>query len=112
MLQEGIPTLLRILEALEDLASKPTAIHCAVGRDRTGIVIATLLDLLDVPDEVIAEDYALSGEVIHDGEFAHEETMLLFLELVRKGHGSFHGLLINEGANESTLANVRGGLLS
>ncbi len=34
--------------------------HCAVGKDRTGIVSALLLDLVGVPVEVIAEDYALT----------------------------------------------------
>ena len=112
MLQDGMPSLLSILEALKDVASKPTVIHCAVGRDRTGIVIACLLDLVDVPDEVIAEDYALSGEVIHDGEFAHAQTMLLFLRLVRDNYGSTRNMLLTFGASESTLVQVRAGLVS
>lgn len=32
--------------------------HCAVGKDRTGMIAALLLDLVGVPAEVIAEDYA------------------------------------------------------
>jgi protein-tyrosine phosphatase len=112
MLQDGIPTVLRIMETLEDLPSKPTVIHCAVGRDRTGIVIGCLLDLAGVPEEVIAEDYALSGKVILDGEFAHPETMLFFLRLLRDRYDSTHDMLLHHGASGSTLARVRAGLLS
>ena len=36
--------------------------HCAAGKDRTGILAALVLSLVGVPDEVIAEDYTLSGE--------------------------------------------------
>ena len=35
-------------------------VHCRAGKDRTGLLIAFLLDLVGVPREVIAEDYALS----------------------------------------------------
>ena len=34
--------------------------HCAVGKDRTGVAAALLLDLAGVPQEVIIEDYAHS----------------------------------------------------
>ena len=46
----------------------PAVFHCAAGKDRTGILAALVLGLLGVPDEVIAEDYALSrdGMVRHD----------------------------------------------
>jgi protein-tyrosine phosphatase len=39
----------------------PVLIHCAAGKDRTGIVIALLLVLLDVPHETIIEDYILTN---------------------------------------------------
>jgi protein-tyrosine phosphatase len=111
MLQAGMASLLSILGALKDVASKPTVIHCAVGRDRTGIIIGCILDLVDVPDELIAGDYALSGEVIHDGEFAHAETMLLFLRLVRDTYGSTRAMLLKHGISEVTLAQVQAGLV-
>lgn len=37
-------------------------IHCFAGKDRTGIVTALLLGAVDVPDEVIAADYAESEQ--------------------------------------------------
>ncbi len=39
-------------------------VHCFAGKDRTGIISALLLGAVGVPDEVIAEDYALTSERI------------------------------------------------
>ncbi len=36
-------------------------VHCFAGKDRTGIVSALLLGVADVPDEIVAADYAESG---------------------------------------------------
>jgi protein-tyrosine phosphatase len=39
-------------------------IHCTSGKDRTGVVVAALLKILEVPDQIIVEEYLLSqGEV-------------------------------------------------
>ncbi|WP_068399624.1 tyrosine-protein phosphatase [Kribbia dieselivorans] len=39
----------------------PNLVHCANGKDRTGICVAVLLSLLGVPRELIVDDYVLSG---------------------------------------------------
>jgi protein-tyrosine phosphatase len=39
----------------------PALVHCAAGVDRTGIVIALVLAVLGVPDELIGADYSLSS---------------------------------------------------
>lgn len=42
----------------------PVFIHCLSGKDRTGIVVATILLILDIDIETIKEEYLLSdGEV-------------------------------------------------
>lgn len=41
----------------------PLVIHCAAGKDRTGVVVAMLLSALEVPRGTIMEDYALSAAV-------------------------------------------------
>jgi protein-tyrosine phosphatase len=39
----------------------PMLVHCAAGKDRTGIAIALLLAVLDVPHETIVDDYLLTN---------------------------------------------------
>jgi len=39
----------------------PVLVHCAAGKDRTGIAVALLLAALDVPHETIMEDYLLTN---------------------------------------------------
>jgi protein-tyrosine phosphatase len=40
----------------------PVVVHCAAGKDRTGVAIAVLLRALDVPHETAIEDYLLTNE--------------------------------------------------
>ena len=56
----------QIKEILSVIANHQTAvvIHCAAGKDRTGIIIALLLAIAKVPVATIAEDYALSEKYI------------------------------------------------
>ncbi|HVC15032.1 MAG TPA: tyrosine-protein phosphatase [Acidimicrobiales bacterium] len=44
--------------------SHPVIVHCAAGKDRTGVLVAVLLALLGVDDETISEDYALSAKAM------------------------------------------------
>jgi protein-tyrosine phosphatase len=44
----------------------PVIIHCAAGKDRTGVAIAVLLASLDVPNDTIIEDYLFTN---HAGDF-------------------------------------------
>jgi len=53
-------TLLSNLSRPENL---PAVVHCAGGKDRTGIAAALLLSALGVPREHVLEDYALTGQV-------------------------------------------------
>ena len=41
-------------------------VHCAVGKDRTGFLVALALALVGVADDVIAEDYARSSAAMVD----------------------------------------------
>ena len=54
------------LRLITEDESVPVLIHCAHGKDRTGLIIAVILGCLDVDDEIIVEDYALS-EVCVEG---------------------------------------------
>ena len=60
MLDDGSAALAAALEVLADPAAYPAVFHCAAGKDRTGVLAAVVLGLLDVDDDTIAEDYGLS----------------------------------------------------
>ncbi len=109
MLQAAAGPILRVVELLA-AADAPAVFHCAAGKDRTGVISALLLSLLDVPEETIVADYALSRrnidainsrlgsseaysrwmEELPDGAWdADPAAMERFLERVRGEHGSF-----------------------
>lgn len=56
-----------VVAALRALTTTDGAsvVHCAAGKDRTGVVVALTLAVAGVPHEEIAVDYGLSGDVIH-----------------------------------------------
>lgn len=58
----------KIIRTFEDPSLPyPVLIHCLSGKDRTGIVIAALLRILGIDQEVIIEEYMLSdGDVDKD----------------------------------------------
>ena len=54
----------RIAAVIRTIAESdaPAVFHCAAGKDRTGVISAIILALLDVPDDVIVADYAATQE--------------------------------------------------
>jgi protein-tyrosine phosphatase len=54
----------RLADALARLAWSPSAmyVHCAVGKDRTGVVCALLLKLAGATDDAVIEDYLLTAQ--------------------------------------------------
>lgn len=110
------------------------AYHCAVGKDRTGLLTALLLDLLGADAETIAADYARSARAttmmanwstlkgfydrpVTDAELAEgvwsarPETMLSALEWLRRSHGGATGYLIDAGTPPEALEEIRGRLV-
>ena len=53
--------IMTILRMLADNNHRPMLIHCTAGKDRTGVVTAILLGLLDVEDGLITANYAESA---------------------------------------------------
>jgi protein-tyrosine phosphatase len=79
-----------ILKAIADAREGGVLIHCAGGRDRTGLISALLLSIAGVPPETIAEDYALSTDCLRprDNHYLESgpgtlEERELFLEKMR-----------------------------
>lgn len=57
----------RIASAIEAIASAPpgpVVVHCAAGKDRTGIVVGLALAVAGVGHDVIAVDYAVSAALL------------------------------------------------
>jgi protein-tyrosine phosphatase len=119
----------RAVRELCDPGAYPALVHCSAGKDRTGIVIALVLAVLGVPDELIAADYGLSAGYL-DSEHtpaigqlrastglgdhltsalltSPPQLMLDTLALVRAAGGSVEGYLAGHGVTESDLARLR-----
>jgi protein-tyrosine phosphatase len=60
MLHDGSERVAGVVSLLAEDGSLPALVHCTGGKDRTGIVSAVVLRLLNVQIEQVAEDYALS----------------------------------------------------
>lgn len=58
------PILVEAVGMLAHVSRQPTVVYCAAGKDRTGLVVALLLRLLDVPEETVVADYMLTQENI------------------------------------------------
>lgn len=60
-LDRSAGVIVEILRVLSDETQLPALIHCTAGKDRTGVVLAVLQELLEVPREQIVADYARSA---------------------------------------------------
>ena len=127
---EAIVDVFRTLAAPDAL---PALLHCAVGKDRTGTVVALLLDLLGVPDEAIVADYARTApnlpgllarlaqsptygpSVDASGDDplakADPDSMRSFLQWLRARHGSAEHYLLGAGLETAAVDTLRGRLL-
>jgi len=119
-----------VAAGIRAVAQAPTGgvvVHCAGGKDRTGLLTAFLLHLAGVDVEQIAADYALSEERLkprHEEWFAQAETEAelerlrriaqtpaesivgVFEELERR-YGSVDGYLRSGGLGDEDLARAR-----
>jgi len=65
----------KAVAAVADAPDGAVVVHCAGGKDRTGIVVAMALTIADVDPELIAADYALTEDRLR-------ETTAEFLETI------------------------------
>jgi protein-tyrosine phosphatase len=65
--------------------NRPVLIHCRGGKDRTGFSAALILASLQVPDEVIFEDYLLSNEYLKEST---EETLDYYEKTIEQNTGN------------------------
>ncbi len=127
MIEQGAETIRAVFAALAEPATYPAVVHCAVGKDRTGITIALLLRTLGVDDATIVADYALTDGFLAEGierwkaagggaelaslpEFvlrAHAETMRGFLDVIDTRFGGSTQLLTDAGVLPGTATAIR-----
>jgi protein-tyrosine phosphatase len=117
----------RALRAVADPRSGAVVVHCAAGKDRTGVVVALALSLVGVQRDAIVADYALTDERIvairerllatplyHDdmerrtidSMRPHAGNMERFLDRVDREYGGVHGLAMTIGVDEETVARL------
>jgi protein-tyrosine phosphatase len=60
-LEQSPDAIVAALTELADPEGTPALVHCAAGKDRTGVVIALLLAVVGVREEEIVADYAATG---------------------------------------------------
>ncbi|MBB3112814.1 protein-tyrosine phosphatase [Paenibacillus phyllosphaerae] len=57
----AVEALQRLFQQVLEAQGRPVVVHCAQGKDRTGLAIALLLYAIGVPMETIMKDYELSN---------------------------------------------------
>jgi protein-tyrosine phosphatase len=122
-----------IVAALRAIAEPEgaTIVHCAAGKDRTGVVVALALSVVGVPREVIAGDYAqtqsrltaileqLSRSSLYAGETADPakvppasaDKMLRVLAAIDAEYGGVSGWLSAQGWTDRDTDRLRARLL-
>ena len=126
-LEHFAPNLAAAIRAVASAPEGGVVIHCAGGKDRTGLVTAFLLHLAGVTTDEIARDYALSEERLRtrhekwiaEAQSEEERERLkrmaqtpadsikgVFSELERR-YGSVEGYLRHAGLTDEELAEAR-----
>lgn len=118
-----------IVRAVEPFSTgETTLVHCTAGKDRTGIIVALLLDLVGVDRDTIVHDYALTNvylEPLRDSfrEFArqngldmehyehmiscHPDYIRTFLDHLHDTYGGAHAYLLQAGMSSEQLERIR-----
>ena len=117
----------RALKVLADPEAGPTLVHCAAGKDRTGVVVALALSLAGVTRDAVVADYLRSAEradrilarlqatdaygpSLKDVPVAditpRAASMEGFLDHVDRAYGGPHGLALALGVTEEEVARL------
>lgn len=124
--------LVRGVRAIAEADGRPALIHCSAGKDRTGVLVAMVLELLGVDRAAIVADYVRTGEVrpnridhYRDAFTARgvdpEAVRLMFetpaevldtaLTRIAERHGSIRAYLEDHGLDAASIERLRAALL-
>jgi protein tyrosine/serine phosphatase len=130
--QIGSSYIARAISIVADADTHPIVVHCLAGKDRTGVVVALVLALLGVPDETVAEDYALSNlamgalreraeaagipqrrspEISDEVFSAKPSNIAALFAALRAEHGSLEDYVISSGMKPGAIESLRAALL-
>ena len=133
MFKASAATLVRALEVLSTDDARPLVFHCAGGKDRAGLMAATVLNALGATPETIATEYALTSrrfdrvlarlnaepqyraviaQVDQEALTSDPETMLGFLRLVAEHHAAIPNFLAKRGLTPALVDQLRAGLVT
>ena len=107
----------------------PAVFHCSAGKDRTGVLSATILDVLGVGREDIVADFLKTNEVIdavlarlhkmpgfehstREGIMAPKAAIEKYLDVTQSEFGGSQAYLLHHGVQQSTIDNFRDSLLT
>lgn len=117
-------TFAALATLLADRTRLPALVHCSAGKDRTGLAVALVLELLSTPRDLVVEDYALTGVLRPDRVLAYahrfgaagvdpEVARVLFespadsmraaLAQLDRDHGSVERYLVDLGGLDATV---------
>lgn len=127
-LEIGGDRLARAFELFGDEANYPFLIHCTAGKDRTGVLVGMIMDVLGASREDIAHEYGLSdlsidrllsylrssGRQLQGTEAeirarlaTPPEKMAGFIELLHAKYGNSAEFFRSQGVSDGTIARVR-----
>lgn len=128
VVDRSAPRVAAVVRAVAEAPAGGVLVHCQVGKDRTGLVVALLLALAGVPDATIAADYARSEVYLrplyrararaegHDqarrlppdeNRRSRPETMFGLLAHLRTAHGGARAYLLAAGLAPADLDRAR-----
>jgi hypothetical protein len=117
-----------VVLALAEPDALPAVVHCAAGKDRTGVAVAVLLRAVGVPADLVAAEYAAGADRMAEvfaqlrrmksyGErldampaearVTEAATMERFLTAVDQEYGGVRQFLLAHGVAEDTLTRLR-----
>jgi protein-tyrosine phosphatase len=124
------PQFVEALQIIAEPANHPLVFHCAAGKDRAGLIAATVLGLLRVDDEEIVADYAQTSAALEalkarankraEGTgrppadrfmTADAETMREVLDWLQTEHGGFEQYMLDHGFAPGALELLRSSLI-
>jgi hypothetical protein len=130
LLESAGTEFVEVLQIIAEPANHPLVFHCAAGKDRAGLIAATVLGLLEVDDEEIVADYAATEAALEAlkeramkratdtgrppaARFmtADADTMRETLVWLHAEHGGFAPYMLGHGLSDGELSLLRASLI-